>query len=81
LCFTTCRRKLRKKWRLRWQLAGNHMLLACYRLEALLAKANFNSNEARVPAGLPLLLLCGAGYMTFRAMRYPKLSASGVEQE
>ncbi|HEX3485551.1 MAG TPA: hypothetical protein VHT51_10855 [Micropepsaceae bacterium] len=37
--------------RLRWQLAGNRMLLAYYRLEALLAKANFNANEARVPAG------------------------------
>jgi hypothetical protein len=37
--------------RLRSEIAGNEMLLACYRLEAVLAKANFNRNQERVPAG------------------------------
>ena len=39
--------------RLRWQMAGNRMLLACYRLEALLGKAGFKPDQARVPAGSP----------------------------
>jgi hypothetical protein len=37
--------------RLRGQIAGNRMLLACYRLESLLRKANFNPNQPRVRAG------------------------------
>jgi hypothetical protein len=37
--------------RLRWQIAGNQMLLAWYRLEALLAKANFNPDQPRIPTG------------------------------
>ena len=37
--------------RLRWQIAGNRMLLAWYRIETLLRKANFNPNQPRVPAG------------------------------
>jgi hypothetical protein len=36
---------------LRSQIAGNEMLLALYRLEALLRKANFNPNQPRVPTG------------------------------
>ncbi|RDJ93507.1 hypothetical protein B4Q13_21440 [Lacticaseibacillus rhamnosus] len=38
---------------LRWHIAGNRMLLAAYRLTALLRKANFNPNQPRVPAGSP----------------------------
>ena len=36
---------------LRWQMAGNRMLLAYYRLEELLRKANFNPDQPRAPAG------------------------------
>jgi hypothetical protein len=36
---------------LRWLMAGNRMMLALYRLEAVLRKANFNPNQPRVPAG------------------------------
>jgi hypothetical protein len=42
-----------KASRLRSQIAGNEMLLALCRLEALLRKANFNPNQPRVPAGTP----------------------------
>ena len=38
---------------LRWQEAGNRMMLAAYRLEAVLRKANFNPDQPRVPAGNP----------------------------
>jgi hypothetical protein len=38
---------------LRWQMAGNRMMLAFYRLEILLRKANFNPNQPRVPGGNP----------------------------
>ena len=37
--------------RLRWQIAANQTLLACYRLEQVLRKANFNPNQPRVPRG------------------------------
>jgi hypothetical protein len=37
--------------RLRGQIAGNAMLLALYRLEGLLRKANFKPDQPRVPAG------------------------------
>lgn len=39
--------------RLRWQMAHTRLLLAAYRLDALVAKANFNPNEPRVPRGNP----------------------------
>ena len=37
---------------LRWEMAANRVLLAGYRLIALLEKANFNPNQPRVPAGV-----------------------------
>ena len=37
--------------RLRAEIAGNEMLLACYRLLRLLRKANFNRNQPRAPRG------------------------------
>jgi hypothetical protein len=36
---------------LRWQISANRVLLAGYRLIALLEKANFNPNQPRVPRG------------------------------